>query len=158
MMTSSPLSTVATSALNSVCLPPTLTEIWSGLKSRPVVAAELAADRFLQRHRAVTSVYLVWPARIASIAASLTKSGCRKSGSPALQLITSTPAAFSADTRAVIASVADGWMRLRAAETWGFSDMTILSPWLARTGGDLTGNCAGPRLKPPPRLRKRSVG
>src|SRR3546814_3342531 len=66
-----------------------------------------------------TSVYLVWPARIASIAASLTKSGVSKSGSPALRPMTSTPSAFSLVTRAVIASVADGWMRPRAAETWG---------------------------------------
>src|SRR3546814_7822713 len=33
--------------------------------------------------------------------------------------MTSTPSAFSLVTRAVIASVADGWMRPRAAETWG---------------------------------------
>src|SRR3546814_15673846 len=41
--------------------------------------------------------------------------------------MTSTPSAFSLVTRAVIASVAEGWMRLRAAEPWGFSDMTISS-------------------------------
>src|SRR3546814_14299622 len=33
--------------------------------------------------------------------------------------MTSTPSAFNLVTRAVIASVADGWMRPRAAETWG---------------------------------------
>src|SRR3546814_6780563 len=84
-----------------------------------------------------TSVYLVWPARIASIAASLTKSGVSKSGSPALRPMTSTPSAFSAVTRAVIASVADGWMRLRAAERCGFSDMEE-----AFRGCGWTGNCA----------------
>src|SRR3546814_9479798 len=73
-----------------------------------------------------TSVYLVWPPRIASIAASLTKSGVSKSGSPALSPMTSTPSAFSAETRAVIASVAEGWMRLRARSEEHTSELQSL--------------------------------
>ena len=46
--------------------------------------------------------------RIASIAASLTKSGVSKSGSPAERPITSTPLALRSSTRLVIARVAEG--------------------------------------------------
>ena len=45
--------------------------------------------------------------------------------------------------RAVIASVAEGWIRLRAADVCGFSDMERRS-----FASELTGNCAGPRLEP----------
>src|SRR3546814_5708042 len=48
--------------------------------------------------------------------------------------MTSTPSAFSAETRAVIASVAEGWMRLRAAEICGFSDMKRGFPRQGRNG------------------------
>src|SRR3546814_1080752 len=51
--------------------------------------------------------------------------------------MTSPPSAVSAVTRAVIAGVADGWMRLRAAERCGFSDMEE-----AFRGCGWTGNCA----------------
>jgi hypothetical protein len=58
-----------------------------------------------------TVVYLVWPPRIAAIAASLTKSGVSKSGSPAPSPMMSRPAAVSSAARRVTASVGDGWMR-----------------------------------------------
>src|SRR6516165_4016705 len=58
-----------------------------------------------------TAVYLVLPALIALIAASLMLSGVSKSGSPAPSPITSRPAALSARALSVTAIVADGLMR-----------------------------------------------
>src|SRR5262249_21694122 len=58
-----------------------------------------------------TSVYLVLPARIALIAASLMLSGVSKSGSPAPSPMTLRPWALSARARSVTATVADGFTR-----------------------------------------------
>ena len=66
-------------------------------------------------------VYLVLPARIAAIAASLTKSGVSKSGSPAPRPMMSRPAAFSSAARLVTAIVGDGLMRWIAAERRGMT-------------------------------------
>src|SRR5688572_17467158 len=55
-----------------------------------------------------TSVYFVWPRRMAATAASLIRSGVSKSGSPAPNEITSTPRARSALALACTASVEDG--------------------------------------------------
>src|SRR5690606_7118444 len=63
-----------------------------------------------------TSVYLVSPRRMAAMAASLTLSGVSKSGSPVPRLITSRPSRFSSRARALVARVADGLTRARAAD------------------------------------------
>src|SRR3546814_1898537 len=60
------------------------------------------------------------------MAASLTKSGVSKSGSPAERPITSMPARFSSLTRPVMARVALGWMRPRAADV---CDMETFPIW-----------------------------
>src|SRR5262249_25057122 len=61
------------------------------------------------------SVYFVLPSRIALIAASLTKSGVSKSGSPAPRPMTSRPAAFNARAFALTAIVGEGLIRPREA-------------------------------------------
>src|SRR5690242_17325944 len=58
-----------------------------------------------------TAVYLVWPSRIALMAASLMLSGVSKSGSPAPSPITSRPAALSSRALLGTAMVRDGWVR-----------------------------------------------
>src|SRR5690606_8653781 len=63
-----------------------------------------------------TSVYWVSPRRTASMAASLMLSGVSKSGSPVPRLITSRPSRFSSRARALVARVADGLTRARAAD------------------------------------------
>src|SRR5258708_21980424 len=55
-----------------------------------------------------TSVYFVWPARNAWIAASWIRSAVSKSGSPAPNEITSTPRRRSSRVFACTASVDDG--------------------------------------------------
>src|ERR1700712_227193 len=78
-----------------------------------------------------TSVYLVLPASMARIAASLMLAGVSKSGSPAPRPMTLRPAAFSARALSVTAMVADGFTRSSAADrngivissqTWWFGD------------------------------------
>src|ERR1700756_2672552 len=66
-----------------------------------------------------TAVYLVLPASIAWIAASLMLAGVSKSGSPAPRPITLRPAAFSARALSVTAIVADGFTRSSAADRKG---------------------------------------
>src|SRR5881296_3840813 len=63
-----------------------------------------------------TSVYLVLPASMARIAASLMLAGVSKSGSPAPRPMTLRPAAFSARALSVTAMVADGFTRASEAE------------------------------------------
>jgi hypothetical protein len=63
-----------------------------------------------------TSVYLVLPASIAWIAASLMLAGVSKSGSPAPRPITFRPAAFSSRALSVTATVADGFTRASEPE------------------------------------------
>src|ERR1700744_3574925 len=63
-----------------------------------------------------TAVYLVLPASIAWIAASLTLAGVSKSGSPAPRPMTLRPAAFSSRALSVTAIVADGFTRSSAAD------------------------------------------
>jgi hypothetical protein len=53
-------------------------------------------------------VYLVFPARIPSMAASEMNAGVSKSGSPALKLMMSRPSAASFFARVLTAIVADG--------------------------------------------------
>src|SRR5687767_13800821 len=55
-----------------------------------------------------TSVYFVYPRRMAATAASLIRSGVSKSGSPAPNEMTSTPPARSSLSLACTASVDDG--------------------------------------------------
>src|SRR5437667_3760178 len=66
-----------------------------------------------------TSVYLVLPASMARIAASLMLPGVSKSGSPAPRPMTLRPAAFSARALSVTAIVADGFTRSSAADRKG---------------------------------------
>src|SRR6478752_2468040 len=80
------------------------------------------------------SVYLVLPALMAAMAASLMLSGVSKSGSPADRAMMSRPAAFRARASALIAMVAAGAMRRRAADS---SDMVQGSPgrtWTRKSG------------------------
>ena len=55
-----------------------------------------------------TAVYLVFPSFIALIAASFTTCGVSKSGSPALKLRISLPAAYNSFAKAVIDKVSEG--------------------------------------------------
>src|SRR5258708_8933146 len=66
-----------------------------------------------------TAVYLVLPASMARIAASLMLAGVSKSGSPAPRPMTLRPAAFSARALSVTAIVADGFTRSSAADRNG---------------------------------------
>src|ERR1700760_121450 len=66
-----------------------------------------------------TAVYLVLPASIAWIAASLMLAGVSKSGSPAPRPMTLRPAALSARALSVTAMVADGFTRSSAADRNG---------------------------------------
>src|SRR3954464_3416839 len=66
-----------------------------------------------------TAVYLVLPASMAWIAASLMFAGVSKSGSPAPRPMTLRPAAFSARALSVTAMVADGFTRSSAADRNG---------------------------------------
>ena len=68
-----------------------------------------------------TSVYFVWPRRMAWTAASLMRWGVSKSGSPAPNEITSMPRARSSLALACTASVEDGANVLRrSASTGGY--------------------------------------
>jgi hypothetical protein len=64
-----------------------------------------------------TSVYLVFPSRMARIAASTTLSGVSKSGSPEVSPMMSRPAARSSRARCPAMELGDGWIRLSRAET-----------------------------------------
>src|SRR5664279_5869974 len=66
-----------------------------------------------------TAVYLVLPASMAWIAASLMLAGVAKSGSPAPRPMTLRPAAFSSRALSVTAMVADGFTRSSAADRNG---------------------------------------
>src|SRR4030081_1413930 len=63
-----------------------------------------------------TAVYLVLPASMAWIAASLMLAGVSKSGSPAPRPMTLRPAALSSRALSVTAMVADGFTRSSAAD------------------------------------------
>src|SRR5262245_4630434 len=77
-----------------------------------------------------TSVYLVLPASMAWIAASLMLPGVSKSGSPAPRPMTFRPAAFSARALSVTAMVADGFTRASEADR-----KDIIFSWLGRRHG-----------------------
>src|ERR1700730_12122865 len=66
-----------------------------------------------------TAVYLVLPASMAWIAASLMLAGVSKSGSPAPRPMTLRPAALSSRALSVTAIVADGFTRSSAADRNG---------------------------------------
>src|ERR1700754_967157 len=71
-----------------------------------------------------TAVYLVLPASIAWIAASLMLPGVSKSGSPAPRPMTMRPAAFRARALSVTAIGAGGFTRSSAADRKG-----IIGSW-----------------------------
>src|ERR1700722_13415734 len=66
-----------------------------------------------------TAVYLVLPASMARMAASLILAGVSKSGSPAPRPMTLRPAALSTRALSVTAMVADGFTRSSAADRNG---------------------------------------
>src|SRR5688572_19850399 len=78
-------------------------------------------------------VYLVWPLSSAALAASLMKAGVSKSGSPAPNPTTSTPAFRSAAALALTASVIDSDTRLiRSARRnigWLLGTVKSRNPW-----------------------------
>src|ERR1700760_801393 len=78
-----------------------------------------------------TAVYLVLPASMARIAASLMLPGVSKSGSPAPRPITFRPAAFNWRALSVTAIVAEGFTRSSAADRNGI----MVSCWGQRTPG-----------------------
>src|SRR5881396_965025 len=74
-----------------------------------------------------TSVYFVWPRRMAWTAASLMRWGVSKSGSPAPNEITSMPRARSSLALACTASVEDGANVLRrSASTGGYDRLEAI--------------------------------
>src|SRR5664279_675516 len=76
-----------------------------------------------------TAVYLVLPASMAWIAASLMLAGVSKSGSPAPRPMTLRPAALRTRALSVTAMVADGFTRSSAADRNGI----IISLQASRT-------------------------
>src|ERR1043166_7257047 len=68
-------------------------------------------------------VYLVWPFRIASLAACLMLSGVSKSGSPAPKSTTSAPAARKASAACMAASVDEDCI-LETLSDWEKEDIT----------------------------------
>src|SRR3954451_14729335 len=103
--------------------------IWFGFLVRPFSRWNLASIASLHSGMPPTSVYLVFPASMAWIAASLMLAGVSKSGSPAPSPMTLRPAAFRARALSVTAMVADGFTRSRAADRNGI----IISLTRART-------------------------
>ena len=85
--------------------------IWLGAYVRPFSRLNFSEIAFLSAGVPSTAVYLVSPASIARLAASLMFCGVSKSGSPALKPITSLPAAFSSFALSDMAMVGDGLMR-----------------------------------------------
>ena len=114
-----------------ICLPPVPTLISPGPNSSPFSRLNLAATAAFSSGVPSTAVYLVWPARIAAIAASLIESGVSKSGSPAPSPITSRPAALSSRARLVTAIVGEG---LIAARRRAMIDMAGRLRKIRRTG------------------------
>src|SRR5216683_77822 len=108
MITSSPGLIAAWQKLKKECLAPQETRICSGRNERWLSFFSLS--QIADRSSAVPAeaVYLVNPDLSAATAASLTKSGVSKSGSPATRLATSTPVAASAFALALSAKVAEG--------------------------------------------------
>ena len=94
-------------AMYRQCLPPAPTVTFSALYGRPFSRWNLSAIACLSSGRQGVGVYFVWPLSRASLAASLTNAGVSKSGSPAPNPTTSTPAFFSAFALAVTANVID---------------------------------------------------
>src|SRR3990170_3428071 len=75
MTTSSPASSSACARLKKLCLPPTDTSTWSGVNRSPFSRSNLATTACFKEGVPSTAVYLVKPARIARIAASLMCAG-----------------------------------------------------------------------------------
>src|SRR3989454_5379779 len=118
--TSSAGLSIATARLNSVCLAPHETRTSAGSYARPLSRLNLAHTAARSSGTPPTSVYFVWPRRIAWIAASLIRSGVSKSGSPAPNEITSTPRRRNSRALACTASVDDGAsvFRRSASTAW----------------------------------------
>src|SRR3954451_10225212 len=93
--------------------------IWLGLQACPFSRRNLAMIASFSSGMPSTAVYLVLPASMARIAASLMLAGVSKSGSPAPRPMTLRPAALSARALSVTAIVADGFTRSSAADRNG---------------------------------------
>src|SRR2546426_11258733 len=111
---------IATARLNSVCLAPHETRTSAGSYARPLSRLNLAHTAARSSGTPPTSVYLVWPCRITWIAASLIRSGVSKSGSPAPNVITSTPRRRSSRAFACTASVDEGASVFRRSASTGW--------------------------------------
>lgn len=96
-----------------LCFAPQETTTQEGLYSRELSFLNLSQMAFLSSGIPVVGVYLVNPDFIASIAASLIKSGVSKSGSPAARLTTSRPSDFNFFAFVVMARVEEGFIFLR---------------------------------------------
>src|SRR3954470_11364745 len=107
--TSSPGESSAWNRLYSECLAPADTSTCSGVKDMALSFFSLSQMAARSSGMPAVAVYLVNPCLIASTAAALTWSGVSKSGSPAANPTTSTPAAASALALALRVSVGDGF-------------------------------------------------
>src|SRR4051794_3293409 len=94
-------------AMYRQCLPPAPTVMFSGLYGRWFSRLNLSAIACLSSGSDGVGVYLVRPLSSAALAASLMNAGVSKSGSPAPNPTTSTPAFFSALALALTARVID---------------------------------------------------
>src|SRR5947208_9663348 len=81
--------------------------MFSGLYARPFSRLNLSAIASLSSGKQGVGVYFVTPLSSAAFAASLMNAGVSKSGSPAPNPTTSTPAFFSAAAFALTARVID---------------------------------------------------
>src|SRR2546422_5579497 len=138
--TSSPGSRTATAILKRVCLAPHETSTSSGSYASPWSRLSLAHTAARSSGTPATSVYFVWPRRIASTAAALMRSGVSKSGSPAPNEMTSTPRARSALALAWTASVDDG------ASVFTRSASTVCGSFGGGPPGYLGGNFSASRF------------
>src|ERR1700693_6163180 len=93
--------------------------IWFGLLVRDFSRANVAMIAAFSSGMPSTAVYLVLPASMAWIAASLMLAGVSKSGLPAPRTMTLRPAALSSRALSVTAIVADGFTRSSAADRNG---------------------------------------
>ena len=101
----------------------------AALVDKAIVALEFEGDRFLDVHRAVDIGVARLVVADRGDAGVLDEVGRVEIGFP---FALNTPSALSALTRALMASVADGWMRPRAAEVWLMAIFFLKYP-LART-------------------------
>ncbi len=128
MTTSSPASTVASSASKITCLPPLPTTIRSGAIVSPWSRRCRRAIAAFRSGVPSCGGYFVRPASAAACAASIACGGESKSGSPIVSCITSMPRARSSRARMVIAMVGAVTDRSDRAEKPGFKPGISAAP------------------------------